>query len=208
MIGYWNRMLSSKGEKYTKKIYKHMMHDNNNYKWITKVKEILNNTGNSQYWLLQDHLTPKSINKKVKRSLLDQNIQRWNDAMSLSSKGQFYRTIKQNIEFEKYLKILQFSQALPIYKLRTANHYFPIETGRWNGTAMTNRLCTLCNRNEIGNEKHYLFHCELFSYERTKFTTSISCTPVLLSQIFNLTSFPNLRLFSQFASVLVKRVTR
>lgn len=128
--------------------------------------------------------------------------------MSLSSKGQFYRTIKQNIEFEKYLKILPFSQALPIYKIRTANHYFPVETGRWNGTAMTDRICTLCNRNEIGNENHYLFHCELFSSERTKFTTSISRNLVQQNQIFHLTSFPNLRLFSQFASALIKKVTR
>ena len=36
----------------------------------------------------------------------------------------------------------------------------PIETGRWIGLAREDRLCTLCNSNEIGTEFHYMYVCQ------------------------------------------------
>ena len=49
------------------------------------------------------------------------------------------------------------TQWKPIIKLRTSNHYLPIETGRWNNTERHERECTLCNDKDLGDEYHYIF---------------------------------------------------
>ena len=42
-------------------------------------------------------------------------------------------------------------------KFRTSNHYLHVETGRWRNILYENRLCAYCNKNDIGDEFHYLF---------------------------------------------------
>ena len=61
-------------------------------------------------------------------------------------------------------------------KLRNSNIQFPIETRRWIGIPMDDKLCNLCNR-RIGNEFHYIFCCELLKDIRTKYMQHyfISC---------------------------------
>ena len=44
-------------------------------------------------------------------------------------------------------------------KFRTCNIKLPIEYGRWNNIPREDRVCTLCNTKEVGDEFHYLFNC-------------------------------------------------
>lgn len=44
-----------------------------------------------------------------------------------------------------------------------------LETGRYNNEDLTNRVCMLCDDEEIENETHFLFECPAYSEERTKF---------------------------------------
>ncbi len=67
---------------------------------------------------------------------------------------------------EKYITILPRNKAITLLRLRTANHRFPVETGRWSGLEFNERICTLCNANEIGTEKHYLLNCAFFRIQR------------------------------------------
>ena len=90
--------------------------------------------------------------------------------MNQSTEGKFYNSLKSNLEFENYLKLLPKSKYLPIFKLRTANHHFPIETGRWNGTPEINRLCTLCNEGFLGNEENYILKCTHLTTDRIDIT--------------------------------------
>ena len=54
-------------------------------------------------------------------------------------------------------------------KFRTGNHKLPVETGRWDGTDVSDRKCPLCSINDIGDEYHYLFKCPHFTSERSKY---------------------------------------
>ena len=36
---------------------------------------------------------------------------------------------------------------------------FPVENGRWDKTPLEKRMCPLCFSNDIGDERHYIFHC-------------------------------------------------
>ena len=40
------------------------------------------------------------------------------------------------------------------------------ECGRWCNIQREDRICTLCSKNEIGDEFHYLFSCDHFNNQR------------------------------------------
>jgi len=91
-------------------------------------------------------------------------IQEWQDSMSKLSKGRNYQVYKHIFQFEEYLTTIPHSQAIIIFKLRTNNNKFPVETGRWKKTKtpLNERYCTLCNSGDIGDLYHYLFICNIF----------------------------------------------
>ena len=67
---------------------------------------------------------------------------------------------------ESYFKILPINDCVSLFKFRTANHKFPIETGRWDGTPLYNRKCNLCLKDKVGSEQHYLLECDFFLSQR------------------------------------------
>ena len=87
----------------------------------------------------------------------------------MSSKGKTYKLFKEQLIFEKYLNIIPERLWRLIIKFRTSNHYLPVETGRWNNILFEDRLCTICDKNDIGDEFHYLFICKFFHNSRVKF---------------------------------------
>ena len=42
-----------------------------------------------------------------------------------------------------------------------------IEKGRWSNILRENRYCELCQKNQIGDEYHYIFECTNLSEKRT-----------------------------------------
>ena len=60
-------------------------------------------------------------------------------------------------------------------KLRISVHGLPVETGRYNNVQYEDRVCRLCNLNEVGNEQHYLMSCsnEKFANLRNVFIDNL-----------------------------------
>ena len=97
------------------------------------------------------------------------SIQKWHAKIYSSSKGVTYKTFKKIFLFrdsQKYLLLLQPMQWKPITKLRTSNHYLPVEKGRWNDTERQEGKFTPCNDNGLGDEYHYIFVCDNYRNER------------------------------------------
>ena len=115
-----------------------------------------------------------------KNILKDQFIQRLNQQLSNSSKGLNYSLHKTECSFEEYLNILPRNKCLPLIKCRTANHYLPIETLRRQNNDVSERKCLLCNAQDIGDEFHYQFVCEIFKDVRHRYIPRI----ILNSPIF------------------------
>ena len=83
-----------------------------------------------------------------------------------TSKLQFYRKIKVNHSFEKYLELPHFNDRKIIAKFRCSDHKLEIESGRHNKTPQNERICRLCPLNEIENEEHFLMTCPLYDQIR------------------------------------------
>ena len=97
---------------------------------------------------------------------------------------------------------------LNMTKLRTGNHKFPRECGRWLGIDLSQRKCTLCNLHEIGDEFHYVLKCPFFSEERKKIDRQYFFNPNILKykELMNSKDETKLKNFSIFAKILINTV--
>ena len=163
-------MIQSKGTKISFLIYQCLLHTPNfSSKWVTHIQSTLIKIGRPDIWQLQQSVQSKSLSQLTKRILTAQFIQEWFAKDSQSHKALVYFNFKQNFELEKYFVTLPRKLYLLMFKLRTANHKLPIEIGRWEGNERNERICSLCDTRDIGDEFHYIFQCPYFAYERTTF---------------------------------------
>jgi hypothetical protein len=170
MIGFWNRLILGNKNKIAYKIYQYMINCQDfEFKWLSYIKSILSNTGRNDLWLNQTNIQSKTIKCVIKQVLLDQNYQMWHETLQNSSKGRNYSIYKENICLENYLLTLDKGDFINMIKFRTGNHFFPIEIGRWEGTDISERKCSLCSLNDIGDELHYLLKCTFFDDHRKKY---------------------------------------
>ena len=98
-----------------------------------------------------------------------QFLQTWSTKLDASSKGLNYRLFKDSINLEPYFVKLPQILFMHLGKLRTGNHRFPCERGRWQELELSERKCLLCSRQEICDEFHYLLVCPFFNSERKRF---------------------------------------
>lgn len=98
----------------------------------------------------------------IKHILDGQFLQTWSAKLDNSSKGLNYRLFKDTIKLEDYFLKVPPSYYLHFAKLRTGNHRFSCESGRWLGPELNDRKCTLCNLQEVGDVFHYVLICPFF----------------------------------------------
>ena len=78
-----------------------------------------------------------------------------------------YRELSQNFELSPYLnKIHNRTHRKALAKLRMSPHELLIETVRHTGIPRENRKCTLCNKNDIEDEYHFVLICPLYNNTR------------------------------------------
>ena len=133
IINYWVRLISQNTEsKIAYKMYlKLRTTPGINSKWIQKIKDIFEEAGRADIWLNE---TPnKNTSDIIMQILMDQYHQKWNASLENSSKGMNYRIFKDKICLENYFIKLPADLYLNLAKLRTENHRFPSERGRWQG---------------------------------------------------------------------------
>lgn len=208
IIQFWNKLVTGKVSKLSHILYQVSRTNlGRSSKQINHVTKIFENTGKYNIWLKQSRLNNTNVHKTIKQSLLDQFLQSWDEQTQLSSKRKNYRLFKSNILFENYLTILPKSSYLQLIKFRTANHKLPIETGRWNNTDISERKCTKCNANDLGDEFHYLFQWPYFKTDRIRLLdNSYYMRPNILkfSQLMNSNNPKVLSKLSVFVKIIMK----
>ena len=77
-----------------------------------------------------------------------------------SSRLLIYQDLKNKFEIEPYInEVKYYKYRSAITKFRISAHSLPIERGRWMSVRRNKRICPLCIGNDLGDEKHYIFHC-------------------------------------------------
>ena len=207
MISFWNRIITGKQTKITYHLYTALRATPNfESKWINHIKGILNEAGRPDIWHAQSDISSNNISKIIKAHLIDQNTQNWHSSLQNSSKGRNYEAIKDNIVLEPYFLKLQPNHYIPLVKFRTGNHRFPVEIYRWEGIPLSERKCTLCNSNDIGDEYQYLLKCNFFADSRRQYIHKYYYTRsnmLKYKELLSLTSPAKLIKLSSFIRILL-----
>lgn len=170
MIKHWSKILTDKDSKISYKMYSVLLylHKNNIYScnWILCIEKILNSVGLTYVWQENSVNNVDWLCKEVEKRLQSQFVQKWNSDVYSSSKCINYRIFKTEFALEKYITECQPNVYIPFARIRTTNNKLPIEKGRWENIARSNRYCTLCNLNLLGDEYHYILECTYFTEKR------------------------------------------
>lgn len=205
-INYWSLILNGKVSKLSHQIYLYMFNARHDFKWLDYVQSILNECGLNYIWLQQFRNVPKNVAKLVKNRLLDQYLQNWSSALQISFKGKHYALFKDNIKSENYLTKLNGTNLLNMLKFRTCNHKFPVERGRWENVEYSERKCELCQKNDVGDNFHYLLVCPFFKNQLKQYLHPYYFQrPNVLKykQLLNITSEVKLRKLSIFMKLIM-----
>jgi hypothetical protein len=170
MVTFWHK-LCTVSDKICSIMYNllHKMHVSNENvsNWLTFVKGILNNLGLSHVWDSQcQDVSLNWLKLAVKMKLTDQFQQKWESDVFDSSKCCNYRMFKVNFGLENYLTQLSPKIRVAYTKFRCRNTKLPIVSGIYNNIPKEDRVCTLCNSNDKGDEFHYIFECVELKNER------------------------------------------
>lgn len=164
MISFWHKIACSKSHKLSNIIYRLMktLFDKGIYQspWLMEIKSTLDNIGLSYLWNCDLSFVSKSwLKNNVRLKLSDIFSQTWNEEVMKNSHCTNYRIFKNSLQIEKYITTLDKKDRISFCKFRCGNHKLPIVTGRYQGIAKEDRLCSLCNSHQLGDEFHYLFEC-------------------------------------------------
>ena len=169
MVGFWANIIKGNPNKLSYKIYQIVRTYSPGNSWITKIESILQDCGMANLWITQDIPSKKWVQCSVKRTLSDHYFQGWLHLETTSNKARMYFSFKDNIKLENYLVDYSSRIKTTLCKFRTANHRLPVEVGRWQRIEYDQRICNLCNSNNIGDEYHFLLECESLQAIRSKY---------------------------------------
>lgn len=130
-----------------------------------------------------------NLKNKVIQVCQDQFKQNWMSTINKTSKCISYRIFKSNFGLETYLIDVPLNLRYYVVKFRCRSNKLPVETGSFTDIAYNERFCNKCNKQEVGDEFHVLFHCKFYNKERAlllpqKYQTVNSV--LFLSDLFDL----------------------
>ena len=127
-------------------------------------------------------ITLNENNEKLFISHIKQNIRKALTTHQLklidtNRKLNFYASFRKDTRKTGWLDIINNPHhRIAINKFQLGNHKLRIETGRHTipKTPINLRICSFCHSNEVENEIHFIFSCQLYDGLRLKFFNDIA----------------------------------
>ena len=149
----------------------HSMNNSGYYSNFIKMFEQYNVTGLG---------TESSDNDKIRRyttEMREKYLSFWRHSLENSKKLEFYKTFKDEYSTSDYLyQLRHYDERQNFVKFKISNHKLMIEHGRYqiDHLPRENRLCPLCNSNQVEDEIHFFFQCNKYSVKRQAFINQIN----------------------------------
>ena len=172
VLRFWNRLLKLPDNRLTKRIFidDFYLAQSGHENWCSNVFKILGK-------LNLEHLfyERKMVDiKEIKDQLMNKQSDMWKQAVPKKPKLRTYCLFKETMDIENYIKYnLSSSERSAMAQFRFGILPLNIETGRFRNQALDERLCTLCELNEIEDESHFLFQCSLYDELRNEWVSHI-----------------------------------
>ena len=210
MISFWCKVNNNEKNNIAKTIYDLIYHLKEIGKlkspWLNNIQNIININGFRNVWNSQNEVNSKWFVQAFKQKLKDQYIQSWNAAINQSSSGKNYQIFKDTFTRNTYFSFLSNKNCRLLTALRTRNHHFPIEIGRWASTPLNERICNLC-RADVGDEYHYILTCNFFNDKRKQFIKPYyyrNSNTIKFNQLLNSSNKAEIKNICAFIAVIMK----
>ena len=207
MIGFWHRLRTGPRNKVSFILLKFLkkLSDLNtfNQNWITRIKDILNNTGLSYLWNFEG-ISCSKLKSTIKLRLKYAFFQNWESEIRENSLCRNYRLIKCNFGLERYLIKLNKDLRIVMTRYRTGSHNLPISDRRYDLPDDRNQ-CPLCH-SDIGDEYHYIMNCTAFNHIRPNYISRNYITrpnTMKFQQLFSSQNLETLTKLSKFIKIIM-----
>ena len=144
-----------------------LRHNNAQYPWINKIKNLLDNNGQSFLFNCTDLPDKKTFNSFIKDLYSCWEKQSFLDNVQTNSACKVYKQFKMELNFESYWKILNTREAIPIGRFRCANPKIPTIRNKFYPNESI--YCEYCKNNTLADEYHILLVCPVFEFARAEF---------------------------------------
>ena len=144
------------------------LHDDSldpNIKWPAKIKNILSATDLEYVWF--DPIVNVPSSKLLVRQRLEENFLRdWKESVQTNSQCTIYKQFKNTPKLENYIMELRGSLLFSVNHFISRVHHLPVTYNRFRNNPPKSETCQLCNQTSVGDETHYILHCQFFDLER------------------------------------------
>ena len=133
-------------------------------------------------------------------------VEEWQNNIESKPKLRLYKELKQEFTVESYVIrnipknirsiFAQFRIGILPLHIETGRfvNIVDSQTGRYRKTNVEERLCKLCNSQEVEDEKHFIFECNLYRDERHKLHELCSDLP----EFTNYSEIDKLKYFNKY----------
>ena len=189
IIRYWAK-LKSTNNCILKSCYDDMLVNSDT--WLMNVKYELEQIGLG--FMFYDTMIDKTALTIIENRVKDIHQQLILSCIQNSSKGALYQHLVDNFTLQFYLrKFLDTRCQIYIAKFRLSSHNLKIESGRFHNVTRRNRICNLCQLQDIEDEFHFILKCPIYNEYRQKFVKRYYRTRPSVFKLTQLLSTNNIK---------------
>lgn len=170
MLKFWFRVMKKESSSFVNQAYRIQ---DEGFDWYNTVVYLLTILGLDRYRRHPNYFSEGDFRTECKTKLENLFKGLWENKLKMAcrnnqSKLAFYAKFKTKFQPEPYLSMSSFCLRQKLAKFRCSNHRLRIETGRHNKTPKSERICMVCNKNEIETEEHFIRSCSLYDQIRER----------------------------------------
>ena len=126
--------------------------------WCTEIETIFNDINCSEYF---NNKTKCNIDECARR-MENECIESWNTTRFSKPKLRVYNTFKHAYGTDKYVMNCDKHIRSHIAQIRSGILPLNIELGRHNNLAVKDRICNICDKQEVEDEMHFICNCPAY----------------------------------------------
>ncbi|KAK3092266.1 hypothetical protein FSP39_000496 [Pinctada imbricata] len=169
-IRFWNRLITMSDDRLTKKVFVWDKEQSNRSNWSNNMKRLFDSLDLADVYDNCAIYDLAQVESRIYRNF----VNTWHEDLQNISKLRTYRVIKHDFQTEPYIIMdLPKPERSVMAMLRCGILPLRIETGRYSGEPVEERICNFCDKNDVEDERHFIFHCSLYETIRNNFLVKI-----------------------------------
>jgi hypothetical protein len=158
IVRLWNRLIGLDDNRITKRVFIldiSTCHNN----WSSEIKDVFTKLNLGEHF---DNREPVGLDI-VKTRVRNLYSNMWSNNVANIPKLRTYRLFKTEFSQELYVNLnLKRQERSLLAQLRCGILPLRVETGRYVGEPLEQRLCRMCNSGSVEDEVHFVLNCELY----------------------------------------------